>query len=346
MIKALSLGCIVTIGSLGVFIYSFYETSRRSLTKKHFIKIPIRYLSILKGPHIEVEIEKQKFYFLIDSGSDTQLSFQSKAIQKIQNKHFIGNSTNYNFKGIKYNSEIYEIETFKIGESLISYKTKISTDHDEAIRKANNWNKEPSLSSWVWGKIDSWMSHGKIGNGFFKNFVCYFDFPDETFCIAKDLGSLMKEGGYSLEPFISTSIEVAPFGPIVKMETKWGSKAFLLDTGSTRSLIQQKSLLDEEETKSDLFLENFHLGSCCFTSCYISPLFSGIDGILGVDFFKERVVCIDYLQKKAYIYHIPLATRLCTKSSYSRLKFSTQETMGVHLTKYQESLIPAYFAAD
>lgn len=322
MTKTLWVSFLFLIGCLGFWVCSFSEklllfkkeffllekerppydqTSSNSL-QNFFIKIPIHYLSFLKEPHIEVEIEKKKYYFLMDSGSDTQLSFQSKNIHKIQNKNFLGILAHCNFKGTKQTSSVYQLEKIKIGENLVLFNTNICTDHDEALRKANNLNQEANLSSWIWGKIDSWFSHGKVGNGIFKNFVCHFDLPHKTFCIAKDLETLIQEGQYSLDSFIHTSIEIASFGPLIKIETPWGPKTFLLDTGSTRSLIRRMSPDSEKEIKTELFLDNRYLGTYCLVSCSISPQFANIDGILGVDFFQEHVICIDYLNKAAYIY--------------------------------------------
>jgi len=305
VIRTLCLGFLV-IGSLCLPIYHFCFKPRIPEAKENFIKTPIFYLSLLKLPHIDIEIEKNRFSLLIDSGSDTELSFQSKALKKIHGKRFITESKYYNFKGNRYPTDVYRLEKLNIDKTLTLYNLEIRIDNEEATKIGNKLNETSNLSSWVWDQIESWTSHGKIGNGILRNFVCYFDFPNETFCIARDLKCLVKEGKYSLDQFISTSIEVAQFGPIVNIETKWGRKAFLLDTGSTRSLINQKSSHTEEESKSDLVLENFKLGSCCFVSRNISPLFSGIDGILGVDFFRQNVVCIDYLEKTAYISPVSL----------------------------------------
>ena len=85
----------------------------------------------------------------------------------------------------------------------------------------------------------------------------------------------------------------------------------MLDTGCTRSLLKPSVIEGLESTEWNPGLFSWHsskfsfggqgFGSLDFLLVEMAPIFSKIDGMIGMDFLKEHVVYIDFQKKRAYI---------------------------------------------
>ncbi len=82
----------------------------------------------------------------------------------------------------------------------------------------------------------------------------------------------------------------------MNIQTDRGMKKFLIDTGAECSIIK-KSPNEPEQIK--VYLEN--IGSWNFYAIDLPPGIPPIDGILGVDFLKKHIICLDFLDQAIYI---------------------------------------------
>ncbi len=147
---------------------------------------------------------------------------------------------------------------------------------------------------------------GRVGWTFFKQGVVFFDFSHSNLVIAKDLPVLVDKAGYSLNDFIPIPFELHNCGPVFTIQTSVGAQKFLLDTGATCSIIRDASILREmKSSKSSHITENLRIGESDFGQWTFRLLEYNeqmeCDGILGIDFFKKHMICLDFLTNTAYV---------------------------------------------
>jgi hypothetical protein len=65
-------------------------------------------------PYTEIEIEKEKYYLIVDLGSDAELGIKTKTLEKI-NKTLIGQAYWSDVKNTEYESLKYQIPKVKWG---------------------------------------------------------------------------------------------------------------------------------------------------------------------------------------------------------------------------------------
>jgi hypothetical protein len=136
---------------------------------------------------------------------------------------------------------------------------------------------------------------GKIGSRLFDSSgcSCYFDMSRSIFCMGTRLGQITKD--YPLIDFMKNKIEVINGFICLDVLTDRGMKKFMLDTGASCSLIQ-KMPQDRQEIKMDLEL----FGRRRFVT-FDLPNNLPFDGILGIDFFEDYKMCLDFSNQTIYI---------------------------------------------
>ena len=121
-----------------------------------------------------------------------------------------------------------------------------------------------------------------------------------------------KKDNYCLEKMVQVPFEVDHLqGYVLKVETDLGIKRFMLDTGATHNLIKPSILEDRPRENWFAEIQRYHsskfilgdkdFGSTPFVVLEISPAFGNLDGILGMEFFKEYVIYLDFEKKIAHI---------------------------------------------
>jgi hypothetical protein len=117
---------------------------------------------------------------------------------------------------------------------------------------------------------------------------------------------LVNEAGYSLNHFIKIPFELRNCGPVFAVQTSMGPQKFLLDTGSTCSIIRDSSFPTEmKKSESSYLTEKLRIGENDFGEWTFQLLEYNdqmeCDGILGIDFFKKHTICLDFLTNMAYL---------------------------------------------
>jgi hypothetical protein len=284
-----------------VVVGGFFYTKKNKL-EKSVIKVPIRYLPFLNGAHIEITIENKKYNVLLDTGSEIGLSFPGKIIDVIQDKKWLSKSEYIDFKGNRYPSNRFQISKVKIGKNLVIENLTAHEENPNFLREGRKLNPVNNINDWFWDKMDCIFCDGKMGVDALRKTICYFDFPGSTFYISKDLSSLIDTCEFFLDNFSQIPCEIEKYGVVVKLKTDLGLKRFLLDTGSTTSILNLENKSTEEDDKiMNIIIDDCSLGSWAFKSYQLSSSFHNLDGILGIDFFKKYRICIDFEKEIVYI---------------------------------------------
>lgn len=268
--------------------------------KAPFARIPVKFTSSLT-PYAEIEIEKKKYYLIVDSGSDSELGIKTEVLEKI-GKKFLGKTHWYDVKGNEYESSRYQIPKMKIGNVQINNAKAHDGYTDEA---GHIWGKKKYAEDEISGTI------GRSLLGISR--LLLLDLNNSAFFIFRkreDLKHLRKEG-YLLENLVELPFDGAKNRVVFLVDTDVGQERFLLDTGASYSVIRPTFISEEEreamrENKLTISLPKFVIaghdfGEMDFYAYEFSEKFEGVDGVLGMDFCKKHVIYLDFKENKALI---------------------------------------------
>lgn len=275
-------------------------------TKKNWAEIPVVYNSDTAAPQVEVKIEGKKYLFLFDTGYFSFFNMKKRALQ-LHNKSFRRSMKMSDFLGKELAMDVYKLPKISIsnfkGSNFEVIEEPDGPEGDGPMTYDFREDKEKRLEDSV----------GKIGSrllSIFENGV-FLDFPNSVVYFNATFTELRKKG-YSLEKLIEAPIGFDPGeGITLWVETDWGKKRFVLDTGCTKSIIRKESLPEDAVSKewgpdvlayysSQFLIEGKDFGEQSFLIFPFSPEFTEIDGVLGMDFFKKHVVHLDFANRVAH----------------------------------------------
>lgn len=273
------------------------------LQENHYeARFPIDYVPYSGQPRTEVVIEGVPYSLVIDLGSPFWLSLKNEILEKIE-KQPTGNVISIDIKGHQYTSQAYIIPQIKI-RNLSIMKVHVTEEGPGFLSKG----------SLVYDNTEGLPNPklGRIGRGLFlaARANLFLDFHNSVMfacCHLKD----RKKDGYRPEIFTP-----APFylsreeGIILEFDTDFGRRRFMLDTGSTKSVIKPSLVKNFPQEirfgaitchSTKFILGGKDFGDIDFFLFEMDSLFDGIDGIIGMDFLKEHAVYLDFEKKIAHI---------------------------------------------
>lgn len=249
-------------------------------------------------PLVEVSIEGKSYMFKLDLGCDAPLMCDKELLSQLSKTRY-GTSSYCNVRGIEYESPTYVIPEIKIGN--ISFVDII----------ASSLNYEDIGSTTLWGnKSELRLDHVQpyLGHFFLEKRNVLFNFLDGVLIISNSPQKLREEG-YDLDEMLKVTLEDRN-GLFIKVETDFGIKTFMIDTGSTTNLINaslvDRALVLHTQKYPEFVFSKFKIGNkdFCNTTCAV---FEGIpdvpyaDGIIGMNFLENRVIYVDYKNKTLYL---------------------------------------------
>ncbi|MBU6446295.1 MAG: hypothetical protein KGQ49_02725, partial [Verrucomicrobia bacterium] len=109
--------------------------------------------------------------------------------------------------------------------------------------------------------------------------------------------------------FTQTPMHMTSDGVVIEVDTDIGAKRFLLDTGSTISVIRNIDIPEKIAfhnampvyESSKFLIRGTDFGKQILYLLDISPDFKDSDGILGMNFFNEHAVFLDFTKNVVYI---------------------------------------------
>ncbi len=264
----------------------------------YFISVPITKLSSIQSPCVDVNIGDKLFSMELDLGFRGDLSLQSRFINQISPKTFIKTKPMYGIRGKKHLNNLYQIPKVKIG-GMAFFESVLQEDSAEFVKNSvfvKNGG-EPSA-----------REPGRLGWEFFHATNLLIDIQNSTIAFCDSLDTL-KQQGYPIEEFIDAPLHIEQGLVECIADTPEGPLRCMLDTGCTLNMLN--SDIEEEKIARAFWdpeydidyayfkIKNIDFGPQKFHRFPITlPI--RIDAILGMDFFEEHLVFIDFSNEKIY----------------------------------------------
>lgn len=287
----------VILLSLGGFLII-----KKSPPVQNLAQISVNFFPFTDQPTIQIEIENKNYSLLLDLGSSHPIDLRKEKMKKIKNKQFADSSEYVGIRGKAYPTQGFRLPKVILAnltiDGLIGFEENSDFLDDAKISQSTKlWNRFKNT-------LELLMIDGRIGWTFFKEGVAFFNFPQSELIIAKNITAFTNEARYSLKEFIQIPFQIEKWGITLLIETDLGPQQFLLDTGATHSVIRNsifpENLASNLYTSNKLKIKNNQLGPWKFLLFEYNNEMR-CDGILGVDFFKRHLICLDFQNHTAYI---------------------------------------------
>lgn len=283
---------------LGCFYFSFFLFRDVRFQKSDdCIRIAVSFIPFSYKPLIKLGIQGKNYRIMLDTGSSHPLDLHTRALEKIQDKEFMQIVPYYDLHGTKY-----PVSQFRIPEITLDCNLRLNqiTAYEENIdflTKGTNAGRPRSFFGKMKNQLGLFLIDGRLGWPSFEEIVSLFDFPHNSLFLAKNIQALEKEKIFSPEDFIQIPLELSRCGPVLSLQTNLGIKKFLLDTGSSHSVYRESDLQLGHKISFSMIIGDWDFWPYPITS----DLSEEIDGVLGIDFFKSHVICLDFQKKHIYI---------------------------------------------
>jgi len=264
-----------------------------------FVSIPIVKFSSTQAPCISVQIEDNTFLMELDLGLRGDLSITSSFINQISSKTFISTVPMYGFNGKEHLTHLYRIPKVKIGGMILI----------EPILQENSYQSRQESVITQNGNPPSPREPGRIGWELFHNVNLLLDIQNSRIAFCDSIETL-KNHGYQIESFIKAPLLIER--GLVELEAKTPIDLLrcVLDTGSTYNILNTEI----EEAKSieeviwapsnSLEYSSFKINETEFGPIIFHripiKLPIQIDAILGMEFFENHLVFLDFSKKQVY----------------------------------------------
>lgn len=286
-------GCSVKQNQEIVSIENLAATNRPI----YFISVPLTKFSSIQSPCVEIEIEDKKLSMEIDLGFQGDLTVTKESLDLILLKSFIGEKLMYGVRGKQYPTNLYRIPKVKIGkmtflEPILQEETQEFTKDSTFIQN----KKEPSP-----------RESGRLGWGIFYGVNLLIDVKNSQIVFCNNLATLKKQG-YHIETFTKTPLLLERGLVEIETQTSEGPLRCMLDTGATWNILNTdieegksiEQMMWETERVLSLFkINEKDFGPIVFHNMPINiPIY--IDAVLGMEFFQNNLVFLDFRERCAY----------------------------------------------
>lgn len=254
-----------------------------------FVPVLITKLSSFQTPCVHVRLEEKTLLLKLDLGFQGDMTIEKEVSDLLAVKEFVGERSTYGIRGKEYKKKAYQIPKATISAMTFS-PLIVEEENAEFLQDAEFLeNGEESTPK---------EEHGRLGWSLFYNANLLVDVQNSKIAFADSLETLKKEG-YAVESWIKAPLFLENGLLECKVETPRGTLQCVLDTGATWNVLNAESeLLDIVECPF-LKIENVDFGPTCFRAFSIRmPL--QIDAILGMEFFKDHLVFLDFAKKLVY----------------------------------------------
>lgn len=270
-----------------------------SKNNAYFIPASITKLSSIQCPCMDVEIDSRQFSMELDLGFRGDLSIVEDHIDLVADKSFIFEKLMHGIRGKEYPTKIYRIPKAKIGKM---------TFINPSLEKGNREFIQDSTFVADGGPASP-REEGRIGWELFQKVNLLIDMKNARIAFCDSLDTLAKEG-YTIEKFTQTPLILDNGLVQIVGNTPEGALHCMLDTGATWNVlnraIQPDQSLDKAVWEPENILEfsNFKIDGEDFGPlnfhCMPIQLPFLVDAILGMEFFEDNLVYLDFVRGFAY----------------------------------------------
>lgn len=285
---------------LGALLFWKKRPPEKHARSSFFVAAPITHISPAGLPSISVEIGEKTFSMMLDLGLDGDLTINTPSLQQISSKLKLYQKSTYRFDGKEQKSDLYQIPKVKIGE--ISFIKPTLQEESNEFREATSFvqNGHPCSSK----------DPGRIGWKLFYNANLLIDIKNRKIACCDRFEHLQ---GYRQEDFTKVPFSIERGLVEIVAISNGIPLRCVLDTGSTWNLLNSalpegkalEKAIWEEESRTEY--TSFKIGDRDFgpLSFLRIPIKIPIqiDAILGMEFFQEHIIFLDFAQKIAYTSH-------------------------------------------
>lgn len=270
----------------------FWIGADSSHDKNSLIRIPLKFIPLIKTPIVQVSIQNSSYSLDLDLGCSHSLCLSSKVLDKIPNKQICDAVDSFDYQGGKHHLLGFVVSNIRIGNYLkIDRVIAREEDPNFLLESSQILPQIPFLQSSITSLYKIFVD-GRAGWPLFSQVVCCFDFKNHSIYLGNTPKEIFDEIFTSNSEIAITKFDIDENAIIIYCESKLGIKRYLLDSGSTYSLAT--SIPQNLEIRGTL------LNTPDFVQCS-SVKNLNIDGILGVDFFQSHLICIDFPNQTVYI---------------------------------------------
>ena len=251
-------------------------------------------------PSLTTQIENQIFLVKFDLGCSDCIYLAPNTLNKIEDKTFQKMKKYYGFRGKEYERKVYDIPKAQIGN--ITFWHPPVSEESEAFQRDSIILKggvEPPLPE-----------EGRVGWKLFENTNLLLDLKNSKIAFCDSVETLKKEG-YPTESFIRTPLLFMHNMLQIETKTPKGRMYCWLDTGAswnmlnietndTMTLEQLAWEVDKSVSIPVLEISGHIFGPFQFHQIPIQLPFQ-VQAILGMEFFNEHLVFLDFDENYAYI---------------------------------------------
>ena len=287
--------------ALGVFCFFYFSQSNASCPSLLYGKMKMKRASSCL-PVLEVEIENKKIPVILDLGFSGYTVFDNLFVHGMSDKQFLRQSWKYGFRGIKRYHDVYRIPKMRIGD--LTYTNLEVNERDPAFNEESTvfLDKEKFVP-------DPFVLGGEIGWMLFNNLILFLDMKQSKMVVCGSLEKFEK-AEHSLKSYTKTPLMMDRDLVEIETVTSHGVVKCLLDTGCTCNFINTGHSTDEplerivRNESGFTTLTSFKIGEHDFGPVSFRPLPIqlpiNIQAILGMEFFDQHRVLIDFKNRQAY----------------------------------------------
>lgn len=264
-----------------------------------FVSVPITKFSSIESPCVDVDVEGKMFSMELDLGYRGDVTVTRESSDLISSKEFIREKLMYGVRGKEYSTNLYRIPKTKIGK-MTFFKPTLQEETKEFIRDSTfvQDGGEPTP-----------REPGRLGWELFYNVNLLVDIKNTHIAFCDSLETLGKQG-YAIECLTKTPLFIERGLLEFDAETPEGILRCILDTGATCNLLNSE--IEDEKSLDQVIwdpdngleysffkIEGKDFGPISFHRIPIKlPIH--IEAILGMEFFQENKVFLDFSGKCAY----------------------------------------------
>ncbi len=265
----------------------------------YFVSVPITKLSSIETPCVEVDIQGKTFSMELDLGFQGDLTLTKQWIDLISSKSFIREKPMYGIRGKQYPTNLYRIPNMQIGK--MTFFEPVLQESSSEFTKESTFVQN--------GGEPSPREPGRLGWKLFYNVNLAIDIKNSRIAFCDSLENL-KRHGYAIESLTKTPLFLERGLVEFDAETSEGTLRCILDTGATWNIlnadIKDEIPIEQVMWKSSSILEYLifkidskEFGPVAFHRMPIKlPIH--IKAILGMEFFEDHFVFLDFTEKFVY----------------------------------------------
>ena len=302
--------------AIGVFILTLawrflfvFSNKDLSLREKHQIQdrasyfewIPIHRFSSFRLPILTIEIAGKTLLVGLDLGLSGEASIAQNILSEIDKKEFLQSHTTYGLRGTKYSTNIYKLPEIRIGGKVF-LNSRVEEENIKFLEDATVISASDDV------EYEQMQIEGRLGWEIFQPTNLFLDLRNCKMAFCDSCVSLRREG-YAIETFTKVPLLLDRREIEFTAITSNGPLRCLLDTGSTWNVLhtapKNEETIEQMAQQEKVLIPGFQIGEIPLSNIAFKPLPVvlpiQIGAILGMDFFFEHQIFIDFTNSVIYI---------------------------------------------